>query len=176
MNLPNTLTLFRIILVPVFLWYVMEHNHQVAFWLFVVAGVTDGVDGFIARRFNQMTALGAILDPLADKVLIISGFLVLGMLEYLPYWLVLLIVGRELVVFTGALAIRVIDPDSSLKPTGIGKLNTLLQISLLAVVLGSSIVTLPGWLVSVLIIMVVCTTILSGLIYLWRWGSNSFLI
>src|SRR5688500_12469917 len=90
MNLPNAITIARILAVPVLIWLIVSGEYLLAFWLFVLAGISDGVDGFIAKRFDQRTELGAYLDPIADKLMLVSIYVSLGLLRVLPPWLVIL--------------------------------------------------------------------------------------
>ena len=136
MNLPNLITLGRLLAVPVAVWLVLNDAFAPAFWLFIAAGLSDGVDGFIAKHFNQRTALGALLDPIADKALLVSMFVTLGVAGRLPNWLVILVVFRDILIIGGfVLAIAVTQP-LRWEPLAISKLNTALQIALVAVLLG----------------------------------------
>src|SRR3989338_2733707 len=95
MNLPNTLTIFRILLVPVFIIFIIQNNLNMALAIFILAGITDGLDGFIARILDQKTVIGAYLDPIADKFLLISAYLSLTIKEMLPDWLTVIVVSQS---------------------------------------------------------------------------------
>src|SRR5436309_1617748 len=97
-NLPNLITLGRLFCVPLAIWLILDQRHAAAFWVFIGAGVSDGVDGYIAKRFNQRTRLGAMLDPAADKLLLAGVYLTLGYAAQLPLWLVILVVSRDLLI------------------------------------------------------------------------------
>jgi len=142
----------------------------VAVAIFVGAGITDGLDGWIAKKFNCVTRLGSILDPIADKVLIVSTYVVLVLLGDLPFWLLLLIVFRDAGIIGGYLILDTLHDFVPLHPSFLSKVNTLLQIVLVAVVLieRAGWVHLP-WLNEVLIGMVGMTTLISGIHYGYLW-------
>ena len=135
LNLPNVVTLGRIILVPVIFWLLVSGRTQSAFIVFVCAGVSDAVDGFIAKRFKLETELGAYLDPLADKLLIVSIFLALGVAQKLPSWLVIAVVSRDILIVVGVLLAWLIGNPLVMKPRNVSKANTASQIILAATVL-----------------------------------------
>ena len=138
--------------------------------IFVGAGITDGLDGWIAKKFNCVTRLGSILDPIADKVLIVSTYVVLVLLGDLPFWLLLLIVFRDAGIIGGYLILDTLHDSVPLHPSFLSKVNTLLQIILVAVVLidRAGWVHLP-WLNEFLIVLVGLTTLISGIHYGYLW-------
>ena len=138
--------------------------------IFVGAGITDGLDGWIAKKFNCVTRLGSILDPIADKVLIVSTYVVLVLLGDLPFWLLLLIVFRDAGIIGGYLILDTLHNSVPLHPSFLSKVNTVLQIILVAVVLidRAGWVHLP-WLSEVLIGLVGLTTLISGIHYGYLW-------
>ena len=140
-KLPNLLTLLRIGSVPVLILFLREREYAVAVAIFVGAGITDGLDGWIAKKFNCVTRLGSILDPIADKVLIVSTYVVLVLLGELPFWLLLLIVFRDVGIIGGYLILDTLHDSVPLHPSFLSKVNTLLQIILVAVVL----IDRAGW-------------------------------
>src|SRR3990170_8765237 len=101
MNIPNLLTILRILLVPVFVIYVIHNNFWMALVIFILEGITDGLDGLIARLLNQKTVIGAYLDPIADKMLLISAYISLTIKDILPGWLTVVIVSRDIIIFSG---------------------------------------------------------------------------
>ncbi|HTC19032.1 MAG TPA: CDP-alcohol phosphatidyltransferase family protein, partial [Stellaceae bacterium] len=103
MNVPNIISLARLLSAPLGVWFILNHDLTGAFWLFVAAGLSDAVDGFIAKHFNQSSELGELLDPIADKALIVSLFVTLGLAGDLPTWLVILVVFRDLLIIGGFL-------------------------------------------------------------------------
>ena len=174
MNVPNLITLGRLLLVPVVIWFILSDRMLGAFILFLLAGISDAVDGFIAKRFNAETWLGQYLDPLADKALLISIFVTLGLESELPSWLVILVVTRDLLILGGALFSYVLNLTVMVMPSRLSKLNTLLQIVLAASVLARLGLGLDlAEVVIGLIIAVALTTVLSGADYLIEWTRTA---
>src|SRR5581483_4632959 len=134
-NIPNFITLGRIISVPVIFWLLLTSQNRIAFFVFVCAGLSDAVDGFLAKRFNWTSELGAYLDPLADKLLIVSIFIALGVREELPLWLVIAVVSRDILIVAAVLLAWLLDQPVRIKPLAVSKANTLMQIVLAATVL-----------------------------------------
>ena len=124
LTLPNFLTLLRIIAIPIFLILTINHRYAAALCLFMAAGITDTIDGVIARLTDSKSDLGATLDPLADKLLLVSSFLILTWLHALPAWLLILVLTRDVVVLSGYLAIYFVSTPMEVAPTAVGKLNT----------------------------------------------------
>ncbi len=173
-DIPNLISIARIILVLPIVWLLLTGDYKIAMLLFFVAGVSDALDGFLAKHYGWQSWLGGILDPLADKFLLMSAYLCLGWLGKLPWWFVGLIVLRDVVIVGGALAYNYRVAHLDAEPTLISKLNTLLQIVLVLVVvydLGFS--TIPAQLISVLVWSVVCTTLFSGFGYVMDWGRRA---
>jgi len=173
MNVPNSLTLLRILLIPVFVGLLIEHRYDYALAALLIAGLTDGLDGTIARVANQQTKVGAYLDPLADKLLLTSGFVTLSLLHLVPIWLAVLVVGRDLLLMAATLLARWTDSRVDISPTVLGKSTTLLQLSyvFLVVTLASRHVDLG--LLSPLLYLTTAVTVLSGCHYLYRYLSRS---
>ena len=137
LNLPNLITIARILLVPVMVWAIASQEMAVAFFLFLAAGLSDAVDGFLAKRFGMASELGAYLDPLADKVLIVSIYVSLGITEAIPRWLVILVVSRDLLIVGGIMLSWVLGNPIKVKPLMVSKLNTVAQILLAGFVLAA---------------------------------------
>jgi cardiolipin synthase (CMP-forming) len=135
LNIPNLISLGRVILVPVVFWLLIQGETQLAFVLFVVAGISDAVDGFLAKRFGWTTELGAYLDPLADKLLIVSIFVALGMKAALPSWLVIAVVSRDFLIVAGVVLSWLLNRPMRIRPAIVSKVNTLAQIVLAGTVL-----------------------------------------
>ncbi|HEY7296957.1 MAG TPA: CDP-alcohol phosphatidyltransferase family protein [Xanthobacteraceae bacterium] len=135
MSIPNLITLARILLVPVIVWAIASNEMQVAFGLFIAGGVSDLVDGFLAKRFRMATELGAYLDPLADKAMLVSIYVALGIVQAIPRWLVILVVWRDIMIVTAVILSWLVDKPVKLKPLAISKVNTLAQVLLAAFVL-----------------------------------------
>jgi len=170
MSIANLVTLARLFSVPLAIWLILNNHMTAAFWLFVAAGVSDMVDGTIAKLLNQRSELGALLDPIADKVLLVSMCVTLGLAGWLPSWLVILVVFRDVLIVGGYLLSMAVSQPVRSRPLAISKLNTGLQIVLVAVVLarlGLGIDDLH--LADVLIYAVGLTTVLSGAGYVVRW-------
>jgi cardiolipin synthase len=134
-TIPNFITIGRLFLVPLTVWLIVSGEPVAAFWVFVVAGVSDGVDGFIARHFNQRSDLGAYLDPLADKTLLVSIYVVFSILGELPVWLAILVVSRDLLIVGGVVLSWMLGQPVAMKPRAISKANTVAQILLASIVL-----------------------------------------
>jgi cardiolipin synthase len=172
-SLPNLITLARLLSVPVAVWLILNQHFAFAFWLFVAAGVSDAVDGFIAKRFRAKSELGAYMDPLADKALLMSVFLTLGYEGVVASWLVILIVFRDLLIIGGALLYATMTRALRMQPLLIGKLNTAFQILLAAALLARAGFGFGDGLTDVLVHVVAATTILSGAAYVIKWGFKA---
>lgn len=135
MTVATLITLLRFVLVPLIVIALLSGRVDLALAGFVVAGVSDAVDGFVARRFNQQSELGAWLDPMADKLLLVSVFVVLGHIHELPLWLVVIAVARDLLIGAGVFLASIMGSPMKMKPLAISKLNTAMQIFLAAFVL-----------------------------------------
>ena len=134
-SLPNAITVGRLLAVPLMVWLIVTGRMDAAFWLFVAAGISDGVDGFIAKRFKAESRLGSYLDPLADKVMLVCIYITLGVEGELSSWLVILVVFRDALIVGGALLSQLMEHPLRVRPLYISKVNTVAQILLAAVVL-----------------------------------------
>ena len=177
LSIPNLITLARILLVPVVVWAIASNQMLFAFLLFAAAGVSDAVDGFLAKRFGMASQLGAYLDPLADKVLIVSIYVSLGILDVLPRWLVILVVSRDLLIVGGVILSWVVGKPVGVKPHFVSKLNTAAQLLLVGLVLAAlGFGFEAGWAQTILVAVVSGLTLLSVAFYLRDWvrhmGSN----
>jgi cardiolipin synthase len=170
-NLPNLISLGRLLLVPLTIWLILGGRYGLAFWVFVVAGVSDALDGFIAKRFNRRTRLGALLDPVADKALLVSVYVTLGLAHQLWTSLVILVVFRDVMIVGGFLLIQAIAAPKNYGPLYISKINTGLQIALVAFVLARLGLAAERSIFDVVLsLAVVMTTVLSGISYIVRWA------
>lgn len=176
-NLANLVTIGRLLMVVPLVWLIVTERLETAFWLFIAAAASDAVDGFIAKTFNARTHLGSYLDPLADKVLLNGIYLALAMGQWLPVWLVALVIGRDLLIVCGVMMIRRRHAVFQPRPLLIGKINTLAQILLAA----GAMAHISGWVdlasgIDGLIGAVTLTTLLSGAGYaaqaLWSVSSE----
>lgn len=169
LNLANLITLARLLSVPVAIWLILDDRYAVAFWVFVGAGVSDALDGYVAKRFDRRTPLGALLDPLADKALLTGVYLTLGLTGHLPAWLVFLVILRDILIVLGFVALRASTASRRLGPLYISKINTLVQIALVGFVLARlGLGAGAGLETGLLIAAASITTVLSGLSYLLR--------
>lgn len=170
MSIPNIITLGRIILVPVVFWCLVSGQWEAAFIAFVVAGISDAVDGFLAKRFNWETQLGAYLDPIADKLLIVCIFIALGVIGKLPSWVVITVVSRDVLIVIAVVLSWLLDHPTPMKPLAVSKMNTVAQIVLAGVVLADEAFDLRlGGPVLVLMWVTAALTIASLVAYLRVW-------
>ena len=137
MSIPNIITLGRIILVPIIVWAIVSSQMEIAFAIFVVAGVSDAVDGFLAKRFGMTSEIGAYLDPLADKALLMSIYVALGIVDAIPRSLVILVVSRDIMIIAGVMLSWLVGHPVQIKPHPVSKLNTVCQILFAGLVLAS---------------------------------------
>lgn len=173
--LPNILTIFRFLLVLPVVLLMLRDEFMPALVLFTVAGLSDGLDGFLARRYNWTSRIGALMDPLADKLLMVSSFLTMGWLGLIPYWLVGLVILRDLVIVTGAIIYNARIEKVEAAPSLVSKLNTLAQILLvLSVMFGQAVQLLPALWIDALIYSVLVTILWSGIGYVWTWGRRAW--
>ena len=167
LNLPNVITFGRLCAVPLAFWLVLEHRLDLAFFLFVAAGLSDAVDGFLARRWGG-NAVGAVLDPVADKALLVTMCITLAAVGELPDWLAILVVFRDLMIVGGVIVLGVLGLPVAIRPIYISKINTTLQILLIAATLAISGFALRvPYLKDVLIWSAAATTLASGAAYVW---------
>ena len=170
MNIPNSLTLGRIVLVPLVVWLIISHEMLWAFVVFLLAGVSDALDGFLAKRFNWHTELGAYLDPIADKALLVSIYVTLGLAGHLPVWLVIAVVSRDILIIGAVMLSWMLSRPIAMQPLLVSKVNTFSQIILAGLVLaelGLGLGLEP--VIWVLIWITGSLTILSAAAYFWGW-------
>ncbi len=168
MNLPNFLTLTRILLVPFFVVAVAYGSYPWAIGVFFAAGITDGLDGLFARSLGQKTRLGAVLDPVADKLLLTSAYITLGVLHRIPFWLTLVVVSRDVIIALGILVILLLGFRYEIRPRMVSKATTVCQIVTVLTVLCAQICRVgPRCLITGLYLLTALLTIVSGLYYLY---------
>lgn len=174
MSLPNIISLCRLLSVPVAVYLILHGYMTAAFWLFVVAGISDAVDGYLAKRLGQTSVLGSYLDPIADKVLLVGVYITLGQAGHLPSWLVIMVVFRDLIIVGGVVLLHISNDGVRMRPLLISKINTAAQITLIALVLATLGVGLSMGSATTtgLIYLVAVTTIASGATYMISWGRN----
>ena len=177
LSIPNLITLGRILLVPVVIWAIITGEMRIAFVLFLAAGISDAVDGFLAKRFHMASELGAYLDPLADKALIVSIYVALGIAGALPIFLVILVVSRDIMIISAFLLSWLVDKPMPVRPLPISKVNTVAQILLALLVLAEHSFGFDAGLIAQLTMALVAVlTLLSIAFYLAGWvrHMNSF--
>jgi cardiolipin synthase len=171
LNLPNLITLTRLMSVPLLIWLIVGDRFGTAFWVFTAAGASDALDGYIAKRFDSRTRIGALLDPVADKALLSSVYVSLGLVGLLPNWLVILVVFRDVVIIGGFVLIQSVSAQRNFTPLFSSKLNTFVQITLVGYVLGRLAIGFDdGVITDVLVALTAATTVFSGFAYLVRWA------
>ncbi len=176
-DIPNLICIVRILLVPPVVMLMLGGDFALALALFAIAGASDGLDGYLARRFDWRSRLGAILDPLADKLLMAATYITLGWLGLLPWWLVVLVLGRDVVIIAGSVVFHRFVSDIELAPSRISKANTLFQILLVLLVMTLEIgLSLPSGVMSAMVALMTTTTLLSGGHYVWAWSKLAIAI
>lgn len=169
-TIPNLITIFRIILVPVFVMLFIDQRFGAALLVFLIAGMSDGLDGFLARVLRQRSQLGALLDPIADKLLLITAYFCLGFEGLIPNWLAVLVISRDLMIVGGLALLQFwgVDVRTRIHPTWLSKFNTCGQIVLIVAVLAKYSLALPwAGLIQLLVITVSVSTVLSGAHYIY---------
>lgn len=173
-DIPNIISLLRIALVIPVVYLLLERQFSYALVLFFIAGFSDGLDGYLAKRNNWVSRLGSILDPLADKLLLVFSYLALGWLGEIPMWLVIAVMVRDVIIVVGAIAYHELIGKYDMTPTWMSKTNTFCQILLILVVVFSlGAYALPDLLIEALIYIVALTTLVSGINYVWVWGRRA---
>jgi cardiolipin synthase len=165
MTIPNFLTLMRIFLTPLLIWFLLDHKLNQALVVFFIAGMTDGLDGLLARLLNQKSRLGAYLDPLADKLLLVSSFILLAWLSKVPNWLVIITVSRDLMIVMGIATLKFHEIPVEMKPSASSKATTLIQLLTVLAILASDLLTLPQWVYIFLFLLTAGLSIVSGVQY-----------
>lgn len=174
-DIPNLISILRILLVaPVVMLLAAEH-YLGALTLFFVAGASDALDGFLAKRFGWQSRFGSILDPIADKLLLISAYSMLGWQGLMPLWLVAAIFTRDLIIVVGATAFHFFIGQYTMEPTNLSKVNTLAQIVLVLLVMSAqTIPAVPPGALAAMGLLVFFTTVLSGMTYIAVWGLRAW--
>ena len=173
-TLPNLITIVRVLLIPVVAFLLLDHDHTLAFAVFLVAALGDWLDGFLARRLNQMSQLGAVLDPIADKMTMMIVAMLLAAQGALPIWLAVVIVLRDAIIVAGAIAFRFVVGYIEMAPTRLSKANTFLEFGVLALVMAQAAGLLDAspWLMP-LFIALFASVLVSGAHYVWVWRRKA---
>jgi cardiolipin synthase (CMP-forming) len=177
-TVPNLLTVFRMVLIPVFVSLLFYQRFLLALGVFVLAGVTDGLDGLLARRFNQKSQLGTILDPIADKLMLVTSFVVLSMRSVfpqplpshlpVPFWVTVAVISRDVFILVGAAAINIVTGFRGFRPSMLGKINTTVQIvAIAAIMLAASVPYGTGYYLPTIYTTVFASAVLSGAHYVF---------
>ncbi len=168
-NLPNLITLSRILMIPFFVNFLVYKYYGYAFAIFLLAGISDGLDGFIARSSKQKTKLGTFLDPMADKLLLTTSFITLTIIHLIPVWITIIVISRDVIIIIGALMLILFQDELNVSPSFTGKATTLFQILyivllLFFIVIGKNINTLKP-----IMWIMIGFTIASGAQYIYMW-------
>jgi cardiolipin synthase len=170
-NIPNLLTIVRILLTPLFVIVLLKDLFGPALLIFTIAGISDGLDGFIARYFNQRTTLGAYLDPIADKLLLVSAFVSLAILKIVPGWLTVIVISRDVLIVMGIAIFTITEKAYKIKPSIISKITTVAQITTIILALMNTGISGYSALMRILFWITAGLTTISGLHYIY-FGMN----
>ncbi len=174
---PNLITLARLLAVPVTVYVILEGYFVAAFWIFVTAAASDALDGYLAKRLDAVSEVGAYLDPLADKALLVGTYVALAQVDHIATWLVFLVVFRDFLIIGGALLFQTLTQSLKMTPLFVSKVNTVAQLALVGVVLAELGLGLQLTFISVtLVYIVVVTTFVSGAAYVYKWGAMAVLM
>jgi len=173
LNAPNILTITRIIMTPIIVYMVLSEQAWLALALMVVAGITDMLDGAIARYFNQRTTVGAYLDPMADKIMLISLFITLFMIDQVPLFVFLAVIFRDLVIVLGAITYEIVTRRLTMQPSFISKATTFMQIIYVVLLLLNMAMIIPTELLQTAMWLTFILTCTSGLHYLISWTGKA---
>ena len=177
-TVPNLLTVFRMVLIPVFVSLLFYQRFILALTIFVLAGVTDGLDGLLARRFDQKSQWGTILDPIADKLMLVTSFVVLSMRAVfpqplpphlpVPFWVTVAVISRDVFILVGAAAINIVTGFRRFRPSMLGKINTTVQIiAIAAIIFAASVPYGTGYYLPTIYTTVFALAVLSGAHYVF---------
>lgn len=170
MTIPNFISIGRLFLVPLAIWLIVSDEPMTAFWIFVLAGVSDAVDGFLARQFNMRSVVGTYLDPLADKALLVSIYVTFAVLNEIPVWVTILVVSRDVLIIGAVVLAGMLGRPIAMRPSIVSKLNTVAQIVLAALVLGDLAFAVDlSMLRTVMVVAVGVLTVASALLYALDW-------
>lgn len=178
LTVPNLLTVFRMVLIPVFVTLLFYRRFSLALTVFILAGLTDGLDGLLARRFGQQSQLGTVLDPIADKLMLVTAFIVLSMRSVfpqplpshlpVPFWVTVTVISRDVFIIVGAAAINMMTGFRGFRPSWLGKLNTTIQIGgIAAIMFAASVPRYTGYYLPTVYAAVFALAVLSGLHYIF---------
>lgn len=174
-DIPNLISIGRIALVVPVVYCLLTQHYDKALWLFVIAGISDALDGFIAKHYHYESRLGSILDPLADKLLLVSSFASLTYLGLIPYWLLWLVFARDLIIILGGISYHYCYGRFTLVPVWSSKINTVLQVLFVVLVISAQLITIVSmeW-VHYMAYMVMLSVMISGVEYIIIWGKKAW--
>jgi cardiolipin synthase (CMP-forming) len=171
MTIPNIITMIRILLTPVFVIYLINDQLLTGLAILVICGISDGLDGFIARVFNQKSILGSYLDPLADKITLVSAFVALGIRGFLPSWLSVVVISRDVLILIGVVILYLTDVVFNIKPVASSKITTCFQfVTVIAVLASEYLVSFKGYYLYLYYVTAVFT-IVSFIQYMYQWSK-----
>lgn len=173
-DIPNLICVIRILLIFPVIYFILEGNYLWALLIFLLAGVSDGVDGFLAKHYHWQSRLGSILDPLADKLLLVSTYVSITWVGLIPYWLLLAVFMRDIMIVLGAFAYHAFIGKFKMAPSLISKFNTMMQILLVLAVLSLQLTEISNNVIDGMIMLTLLAIILSGLDYAVVWGKKAY--
>ncbi len=171
--IPNLITGTRILCVPCLIWMLFHQQFERSLILVLFMGVSDALDGYLARCYHWKTTLGAYLDPIADKLMLLSAFLAFAMLGWIPWWLALVVIARDVVLLIGAVSYHLVTRKLQMDPLFISKINTFAQILLAVSLIYSQVHSINPQILNALMTLVVCTTVASGMHYVLEWSKRA---
>lgn len=172
-DIPNLICVLRIILIFPVVTLILNGNYVFALILFVIAGLSDGLDGFLAKHFHWQSRLGSILDPLADKLLLVSAYIAMTYVGLIPIWLVAAVFGRDIIIVAGGYAYHKLIGEFEMAPSFISKFNTFMQILMITGVLSQQLTEIPLHIIDWMVMATLVTIILSGMDYVIVWGRRA---
>ena len=177
MNFPNLITIFRLLLTPYIVWLILSEKYLLGFLCFIISGISDGLDGFLAKKLNQKTLLGSYLDPIADKFLIMSSIVLLGYNGFVPIWLVIIIVSRDIAILGAVIISWMLNTNLKIEPLIISKFNTFFQIFYIALIFiiilnNRYFISFQSTLFELTTYLIALLTVVSWLSYLRVWLFN----
>ncbi len=174
-HIPNLISTLRILLVGPLALCLLSKNYTASLGVFLLAGFSDVLDGYLARRFNWTSRLGSLLDPMGDKLLMITTYLILGQQQLIPIWLVLVVILRDVIIVVGGLFYRLLVGEVVIKPIVSSKINMVMQVLLVfSLLLSLSLYPLPERLLQTLMGLVLLSTLTSGSCYIFQWGQRAW--
>ncbi len=168
LTVPNLITMVRILATPLFIIFLLDNSYGRAMAVFVIAGLSDLADGYIARNFKQKSPLGALLDPLADKLLMTASYLTLGYFEKIPAWLTVVVISRDVVILGGIITLKLFEVEFYIDPARISKWATAAQVLTVFLAILRELISLPYWLLLASCWLTAFLTVASGLVYMMR--------